>query len=406
MKNERITAGIALIIMLMIFMPKTTVMVLLLSAALSIQELWQLKGQSRSWMTPIPMSIIYLLITLAGWALLGNLWHFSGHPQIINSLKMVGIMGAGLVVLVHPPRRDMLSLPAFGMGLQWGIGIGVVGICLTVAYAFLTGQALWGSYSGDPLTPLNNSAVILSLFLWPALYSASTYSNRRAIMLAFAVIGVLAILSSLASLLAAIIGLLVVFVRSRFKRRASIAIVGVISAMVILVPYVIKISGANVFEQPAAFADVNSPVPNLFRTRLAIWGFTADKIDMKPWLGWGFDSSRDIPKEDHRLSPSMEIMPLHPHNMSLQMRLELGVPGVSLLAAFIFLSLYWLAKFTDDSRRSGFALAPALGWLFIANVSFGMWQTWWMATAFLLVIAMHLIFLITPQRQHESPINT
>jgi len=180
----------------------------------------------------------------------------------------------------------------------------------------------------------------------------------------------------------------------------------VISAMVVLAPYGIKMSGASILEQPAVFADANLSVPKLFRPRLAIWAFATEKIFMKPWLGWGFDSSRDIPKEDHRLSPNMEIMPLHPHNMSLQMRLELGMPGVGLLAALIFLSLYWLTVFTDDQRYRGFALAPAFGWLFIANVSFGMWQTWWIATAFLLVVAMRQIFFNHTQQQHESYLST
>lgn len=123
-----------------------------------------------------------------------------------------------------------------------------------------------------------------------------------------------------------------------------------------------------------------------------MWSFAAEKIGEKPWLGWGMGASRHIPQEEYRLAPNMEIMPLHPHNLALQTRLELGLPGALILAGFVFAIFYRLATFTDDGWKSGVAMAAASAWLFVANVSYGMWQSWWIAMAFLLAILMKIAF--------------
>ena len=62
--------------------------------------------------------------------------------------------------------------------------------------------------------------------------------------------------------------------------------------------------------------------------RLLVWGFTADRIEERPVLGWGLNASRAVPGGAKSLDVSEPALPLHPHNAALQWRLELGILGV------------------------------------------------------------------------------
>ena len=42
-----------------------------------------------------------------------------------------------------------------------------------------------------------------------------------------------------------------------------------------------------------------------------------------------------------------------------------------MLDSIVFFVFYRLATFTNDGWISGLAMAPAAGWLFVANVSYG-----------------------------------
>ncbi|MGE0533281.1 MAG: O-antigen ligase domain-containing protein, partial [Hyphomonadaceae bacterium] len=77
---------------------------------------------------------------------------------------------------------------------------------------------------------------------------------------------------------------------------------------------------------------------------------------------------------------TVPLLPLHPHNLSLQLWLETGVIGAALVAA----ALIWGA--VRSARRSlarvdAAALAGALAaGALIAHFSYGAWQEWWVAT--------------------------
>jgi exopolysaccharide production protein ExoQ len=125
--------------------------------------------------------------------------------------------------------------------------------------------------------------------------------------------------------------------------------------------------------------------------RLQIWSFVGDRIAERPLLGWGLDASRAIPGGTEEIRPGAQRLPLHPHNVALQVWLELGLPGALLFAGLA--AWLWLALARADWPPS-FAAAAAAG---LTTVSFavlgtyGAWQEWWIATLSLvlfLVLAM------------------
>ena len=112
--------------------------------------------------------------------------------------------------------------------------------------------------------------------------------------------------------------------------------------------------------------------------RLHIWEFTAERIAEAPILGWGMDASRRIPGGDTKLAGGGNVMSVHPHNASLQIWLELGAIG-AVLAAMALAALFWRASTLKERYQRAAAAGLLVSALALAHLSFGIWQTWWMA---------------------------
>lgn len=137
-------------------------------------------------------------------------------------------------------------------------------------------------------------------------------------------------------------------------------------------------------------------LPNSMYHRLLIWGFVADRIDEKPFLGWGLDASREIPGgeengiiiinnfEGHRLELEQQLLPLHPHNFALQIHLEAGMIGAILIAALLATILLVAYRPMDRLERAGRVAAFAI-WVSVSGASYGIWQSWWLSAILLMV---------------------
>jgi O-antigen ligase len=137
--------------------------------------------------------------------------------------------------------------------------------------------------------------------------------------------------------------------------------------------------------------------------RIDIWSFATDKALEKPLWGWGFESARNF----------APIIPDHPHNMSLQAWLELGIPGLVLLGLFWFFA-FWLMPGTgqvavrrdelieigaepvaasDEPSHSDpqpYWLAAATTFYLINTISYGLWRDWFYCMGALSVIVAFL----------------
>ena len=75
-------------------------------------------------------------------------------------------------------------------------------------------------------------------------------------------------------------------------------------------------------------------------------------------------------------------MPLHPHNLALQIWLELGFPGVVLLGILLLLPLR-LTRAGFDREASAIACGQFAAAFIISSFSYGAWQSWWLAVLWL-----------------------
>ena len=125
--------------------------------------------------------------------------------------------------------------------------------------------------------------------------------------------------------------------------------------------------------------------------RLLVWEFVSKEISKKYILGNGLGTSRligqniilNVPKVNQDIYGAI---PLHPHNNILEIWLELGVLGI-LIYAFIWNTLIRL--FTKIRSKSYFlgtgACTSLFGIFIVSNLSFGVFQAWWISTVILVI---------------------
>jgi len=71
-------------------------------------------------------------------------------------------------------------------------------------------------------------------------------------------------------------------------------------------------------------------------------------------------------------------MPLHPHNLALQMWLELGLPGALVLSTLVVMLLMRLTRPDLERTLSAIACGQFATGFVISSFSFGAWQSWWL----------------------------
>jgi O-antigen ligase len=130
-----------------------------------------------------------------------------------------------------------------------------------------------------------------------------------------------------------------------------------------------------------AFAYFGETAPASWLQRLSIWKVSAARIFDGLPFGYGADSTRIW----HKTTPMIDIpgapgpLPasgVHPHNLFLQVWLELGLPGVIALGAFIYCAAAILMR-AHFSRGVAAAIGGAVVVFFgTFMVGGSLWEVW------------------------------
>lgn len=343
------------------------------------------RGNFRPGLPPVSLFPLWALLV---WAAVSSFWSMDGDAAQGLTFRLVLLCLAGWLSLAQcllpwsPPSRRV-----FENALLFGYGLGLLALLTGYIHAEVAGDSLWGSYYFDPLTTMNNGAVVMALLMWPAaLIVWRRFHPLATVGLGFIVTGGLSFLSSGASLLSVVTGMIVFCVVFLFKRRGGFAVAVITAILILAAPQVVTVG----FSSDAVQSLIAKAPPSVGH-RQKMWDFAVSKIGEKPALGWGMDASRNIPQEEFRLLPNMEIMPLHPHNAALQIHLELGLPG-ALLAAVLVIAVFAQILKPGTSRQSmSINAAGASAYLSVASVSYGVWQNWWVGTAWALAAILALM---------------
>ncbi len=230
---------------------------------------------------------------------------------------------------------------------------------------------------------LDRGCSFLTMISWPVLYFLI---KKRYFFFSFlyyvCLLYALSISDSFASYLALICGTVAFTSTLLLRKFALYALMCVVTLTAILFPIIAKV------QSPLLLSSQYYSLPDSGKHRLFIWKFTSLKILEKPILGWGFNSSRDIPVDDevdliYFQKYKWHPLPLHPHNCFLHIWLECGIVGLILFTVTLLKILY-NSYLVYLNQRNVVWLSIMTGcfinYLVIAMVSYGLWQIWWVAT--------------------------
>ena len=331
----------------------------------------------------------WLGIGLFAWGAVTALWAIEPWRALGTSLQIGGFvaLGAAAARAVAEDGEEAhrrLLLTATG-----GLAAGILLAGLDAATGNAIRAAVRGLKEIPPTLAFGLKPAASAMALWLPLVAAAPLPR----LLRAGVIGtgaaVLVLLPGEAAKLAVLAGLLVGGLALLLPRLARPGLGAVLAAAVIAMPMLL----GPVLARGVPAADI----PPSAAHRLLIWDFVIHRIADRPWLGWGMEASRSVPgHRDHPSPEAMarfglgatertawlsgaELLPLHPHNGALQLRLELGWPGVLLAAA--------LAVALAMACASPVALAVLAAGAVTAMLSFGAWQEWWVGAELLAAAA-------------------
>ena len=114
-------------------------------------------------------------------------------------------------------------------------------------------------------------------------------------------------------------------------------------------------------------------MPPSWRARIEIWDYISYRISERPYLGWGLGTSHTLHfKEPHGASYLFMTMPAaHPHNVILELWVELGLPGILLGLWFAFWMLQKASRL--DKEIAPFAIGAWVAALCLSLVAYDFW---------------------------------
>jgi O-antigen ligase len=136
------------------------------------------------------------------------------------------------------------------------------------------------------------------------------------------------------------------------------------------------------------YAAIQHALPKTDAMRMGYWSHAIDWIRLRPGRGWGLDASR-------MFGPGII---LHPHNVPLQVWMELGGVGAAMAAAFWGVALVRLARPVPNLGAAATAACAVVYLLF--GLNFGVWEEWWLALGALVVM---LAAMTAAEREATSP---
>lgn len=315
-----------------------------------------------------------MLLVFLAWAAISSSW--SPSDEHWRALKLPILLTCGIVFAAA--ARDAIRGPriwAFAAAAFWVLA----GLLAVEAWAGLpinraaAPNADFGEWVANP----TRGGVVLQGLVWATAAGFLAQGRRSLAILSLLVAGLLsAQFAMLATALAFAAGVLAFAFAFAAPRLAilwtALALAIWMLAAPLLTPFLLAQPGLETM-LPASWAH-----------RAAIWNHVGILIAERPWFGHGLDAGQaHIAAFDTRVvidGLPMDALPVHPHSASLQIWFELGALGALLAAALIAYGGWRLADALRHDRHAAAAAAATLcGFGVIANVSYSVWQEWWLA---------------------------
>ncbi|MCB1532110.1 MAG: O-antigen ligase family protein [Alphaproteobacteria bacterium] len=223
---------------------------------------------------------------------------------------------------------------------------------------------------------LNRSTVFCVLCFWPAFYTVQhagrSDKNILMILLGLAMAALLYKADSQSAQLAFLVSAPFYFLFPAARREFWAALGVCLLAGIAAAPWI----AALMFEHGVvAVQDITWFQRSFAANRMEIWDFVARRALESPFWGHGLEATRVITDFDTQKLYFPENTVLHPHNFALQIWIEFGFIGVSLLSAALGWFLLQIRRLPVLEAR--LSLAVFMAALSVASTGYGLWQSWW-----------------------------
>jgi len=342
----------------------------------------------RDWRGAWPVLVVLGLI--AAWGAVSAAWSIAPGASIERAIRFAGLAICGVVVCMSAADRRGGEGDAVAAGLLAGLAVAAVLAVVGLAWREFVGRSFLDVLNYKPF------ATVAAVLLFPAAGSPDAAGRARWVITGGVALTALFVWSdSLAALVAVIIGALAFgIVRFGGRRAAWMAALG-LAFCVVAVPAFVAWS-----DSPSRISDLDLRLRQSTTHRAAVWDFVGRRILDRPVLGWGMGIARRIPGaaenpldqpryRDMLLSSGISAkaelrsLPLHPHNAVLHTWLELGLVGLMLYLALIAICVRSVIRRTADRIPLATGMATASAAVVVGQVSFSVWQSWWIAAQFL-----------------------
>ncbi len=381
--------------------------VLLILSALSAYKINQsmsiIKGDTKK----LPFIAICLIIV---WSLVTFLWSPYPHKAVINATRLFILLIATLLVkskisLMSEKEANLAKKILFiSTSIVWLFYIEE----LTLSYPIIS--LIRESRGGDDyLNKLGKGASFLCLYIWPVSYMIYTKTSKRILPILFIAINlVFSHFLPMAAVELAIITAVPVFILTKLLGRKFLAILfPLIITTILMFPLLsLKVISPEATSQ----SSYGEKVPTSWYHRLVIWNFASSKIIDHPIIGSGSGSARYI--SDNQKTEKLATLPngrdlmgsklpLHTHNSSVQMWLEMGFVGI-VLYILLLVGIMRHISLSQNKNLMAIYTATFTSAMCISLISFGMWQPWWIATIFLAHILCQLASIHNKEHDIKS----
>jgi O-antigen ligase len=336
-----------------------------------------------------------ILAALTIWALATTIWAPLPARSFTLVFRVFALMVAGLYLANCAARFDAGDRQTFAAA------IGLSGVLFVAVFLFelVTGGVLSSTVitTWNRITPwesqqryhgafLTSASAALVIFVWP---SALAIARRTSVgwAVAFLMVACVAVMGQnmagvkIAFFVSGVIGVMMWW----WPRFAGVAVVAGLAAANMILFVVVYSRGAPGLVMWLADALSLHILPLPWQERIHIIAFTLDSVVEQPWFGWGFDASRTASAGIVGPFHGNPAIPLHPHSLWLQIWLELGLVGIVLALALVGVLIDRISESRAGPMVAAAAIATVVSYLVIGNISFGVWQNWWLAIAWLAV---------------------
>ena len=340
------------------------------------------------------------VLALTGWAFASLIWTVSSDLSWNVSRSMPISMLGGLLILASLKTLDTTDQVFVTQSLIGGFLIGLSLTIFDITTDFTASKIVnifktdntWSLISHIDMRSfvINNGVSILTMLLWPTMIVLSIQNRYKLALFGFFTT-LFIIFSSVNFAAAVAIGvgslsfLVAFFAPSIFYKITTIGI----TILILGTPFVMTIL-------PDA-RTVGKNLPELSYSvypRLVIWQYASNLIIKKPLVGHGIRTSRSLSTNETKITflyrdngeihtGNTEKIPLHPHNGIIQIWLELGFGGAILGLMLILCSLKGIKSCIAPKMSKALAYAALTSSVCLISVSYGLWQSWWLASLWL-----------------------